>query len=1752
MRHSINSSDINSNAGFDKKKLMMLLNPASWSIQWKSRFNFLLRAIVAIGLLLLMINILQRTMFIREANDKLVLLSGSKVQYVQSYFDGLEKQIKTFASDRQTLDAFNQLKDAYFNIENDNYYTPAVRDSSQIKPLLEGYYTNEVMPLIGEGQFSLHSLVPENTTQNIFQYLYIAGNNKPLGSKSLVNKADDASSYSYLHSQFHPQFVQYLRQQGISDILLVDYASGDVIYSVNKNLDFATNLYEGPYKNTGLGMAFKKAIANQQSPAIVYSDVSSYLPAINRPQAFISYPVFSGSQISGVVVFAFDHLVINRLLIYNKEEIQSIRTLKSLIIGSDLVYRNDDPDFLADKDKYLHRLKRHSESIGVVQECLRTGSTASAQSVDADAFLPATRGKQGVTKYVTETGSKVLAAYQPLKIGDLNWILVTQTDQSEVLAPLNHFLYALFGIMLMIALILYYMSGVINNSIANRLNKLKSGVIALTRGERITESEMGDGDEIGIIGASLDQLNQRLTESAVLFDRLSKDDLDVEFPVHGEQDYYGKALNNLKLSLIQKKKDIETRQKEDDIRNWVTEGVAMMNEILRTDNNSIENLSFQIIKNLVEYLHANQGGFFMIDSEEGTRNLNLISTYAFNRQKFLKKQIMEGEGLVGMCVLEKKTVLTNRIPDNYITITSGLGEAKPKCLMIVPLIKDQEVLGVVEIASFDDFAPHEVDFVEKVGESIASAMITVKLHIQTRQYLERFQQQAEEMKAQDEELRQNIEELQATHEQMERLKQEEAKQHQMLMKGMEDYRKLLLDVIDQLPGKIFVKDHDGKFLLLNSELAKVYGKTVNDLIGTSDFDNQGLEEARANRDQEMKIMTNGAQTYIEEEVHSGKTRYLKTTKIPFFIQHLNSTGILGYQMDVTDFVEIDQENKRKEVELQKETALLEALLSSVPENIYFKDRESRFLRVSSSLMKLFGVEKPEEIIGKTDFDFFSEDHAKPAYEDEQRIIRTGKAVLDREEKNIMDDGRENWVTTTKMPLKDASGNIIGTFGISKDITSIKKMQQEAVDAAEQLKSQEEELRQNLEEMLATQEDLKLQLEMNAKMQNELGKEKALMDALMNNIPDSIYFKDHQSKFLRASKSMLKLFGLQKYEELIGKSDFDFFSEEHARPAYEDEQGIIRTGKPIIDLEEKEVLGDGRYNWITTTKMPLMNAEGEIIGTFGISKNISHIKKLQQEAQEHTEELRAQEEELRQNLEEMQTTQEDLRRQLDENEKMRHELGKEKALMDALMNNVPDSIYFKDRQSRFIRVSKSLLKLFGLKKEEELIGKSDFDFFSEEHARPAYVAEQNIIKTGKAIVDLEEKEVLDDGRVNYVNTTKMPLLSSEGEIIGTFGISKNISHIKKLQQQAQEYTEELKSQEEELRQNLEEMQTTQEDLKRQLEANEKIKQELGKEKALMDALMNNVPDSIYFKDKQSRFLRVSKSLLKLFGLKKEEELIGKSDFDFFSEEHARPAYVAEQNIIKTGKSIIDLEEKEIMEDGRFNWVNTTKMPLMNTDGEIIGTFGISKNISHIKRLQQEAQEHTEELRSQEEELRQNLEEMLTTQEDLRRQLDENERIKSELSKEKALMDALMDNIPETIYFKDKQSRFLRFSKSLLNLFGLKRPEELIGKSDFDFFDEAHAHPAYMVEQNIIKTGEAIIDLQEQEVMEDGRVNWVNTTKMPLKDEKGKIVGTFGISKSITQIKKLEIEANEKAKKLKATEEKLAALIKENEELKKKYK
>ncbi|MHB9141537.1 MAG: PAS domain-containing protein [Paludibacter sp.] len=141
--------------------------------------------------------------------------------------------------------------------------------------------------------------------------------------------------------------------------------------------------------------------------------------------------------------------------------------------------------------------------------------------------------------------------------------------------------------------------------------------------------------------------------------------------------------------------------------------------------------------------------------------------------------------------------------------------------------------------------------------------------------------------------------------------------------------------------------------------------------------------------------------------------------------------------------EVEEKQARKQAEeiLANEQYLMKMLLDNVPDHIYFKNIESKFIRINNAQATSFGLNDPQEAVGKSDFDFFKVEHATQAYEDEQTIIKTGAPIIAKEEKAIRTDKSESWVTTTKMPLRDKLGNIIGTFGVSSDITQRKKAEE---------------------------------------------------------------------------------------------------------------------------------------------------------------------------------------------------------------------------------------------------------------------------------------------------------------------------------------------------------------------------------------------------------------------------------------------------------------------------------------------------------------------------------------------------------------------------------------------------------------------------------------------------------------------------------------------------------------------------------------
>ena len=331
------------------------------------------------------------------------------------------------------------------------------------------------------------------------------------------------------------------------------------------------------------------------------------------------------------------------------------------------------------------------------------------------------------------------------------------------------------------------------------LKILQDAINKLSKGNLPEKEEHNFGNnEIGEMASSVDNLVEGLQETSGFAEQIGNGHLDAHFEPLSEEDVLGNSLLSMRENL---KKVAE----EDRKRSWSTEGVAKFSEILRQNTDDIKTMSRQAITELVNYMEINQGALF-IRRKERDEQTNAITedylynaaTYAWDREKFIEERVYKGDGLVGQSWQEMDTLNITEVPDNFIRITSGTGQATPKAILIVPMIINEEVFGVIELADFSVFEQYQVDFVQKIAESIASSLNTVKVNEQTSQLLEESQEMTEQMKAQEEEMRQNMEELQATQEEMERKSQEMQEELDKAQKGERLAKEEKMDVENTL------------------------------------------------------------------------------------------------------------------------------------------------------------------------------------------------------------------------------------------------------------------------------------------------------------------------------------------------------------------------------------------------------------------------------------------------------------------------------------------------------------------------------------------------------------------------------------------------------------------------------------------------------------------------------------------------------------------------------------------------------------------------------------------------------------------------------------------------------------------------------------------------------------------------------------------------------------------------------------------
>ncbi len=586
-------------------------------------------------------------------------------------------------------------------------------------------------------------------------------------------------------------------------------------------------------------------------------------------------------------------------------------------------------------------------------------------------------------------------------------------------------------------------------------------------------------------------------------ERIRNGEIDADF-VADEGDALGKAIVNLRDNLKSSKIEESARKKEDEQRAWMAEGLALFGEILRANNDSMEELSYSIISQLVKYVGAIQGGFYLLDDEnENDKHFRMTAAFAYERRKYADKRLEWGEGMVGACALEGDTIHLKKVPNNYLTITSGLGQATPNNLLIVPLKVNEEIHGVIEVASFKPFEKFEVEFIEKVAESSATTISSVKINIRTAQLLRDSRERAEAMIEQETQLRQNMEELQATQEEAARQAEKfisfTNSVNHTLIRAEYDVNAILLYANTQFLNKLEYTS--------NSE---VEGQHISLFINKKDrvwFDDlwQSLAKGGKHFEGDMKLLTK-----------SGKDLWTIAT----YTCVRNAMGgvekILFLAIDTTE-----QKKQSLDYEGQINAFNRSSMKAEFTPTGDIIDTNEKFLVALGYTST--------EVRNKTVFDFPPEVEKKSlekVWDDVTHGIPNEGAM-----RMLTKSGEERWIRGTFTAVNDMYDEIAKVVFIGHDITREKLMELETKRQTEILRQQEELLRQNEIELNRKLREAREEVKNQFK---EIEKVKIRNEKTLEGVLDSVVTIDQEGIIEFFNKAAEQLFGYDR-SEVLGKN-----------------------------------------------------------------------------------------------------------------------------------------------------------------------------------------------------------------------------------------------------------------------------------------------------------------------------------------------------------------------------------------------------------------------------------------------------------------------------------------------------------------------------------------------------------------------------------------------------------------------------------------
>ncbi len=632
----------------------------------------------------------------------------------------------------------------------------------------------------------------------------------------------------------------------------------------------------------------------------------------------------------------------------------------------------------------------------------------------------------------------------------------------------------------------------------------------------------------------------------------------------GENDVITQSLSKLSSKLIESEQDIHKREEEDKQKEWANIGLNKFADLMRQFSDDLQKLSDEIIKNFVKYLEASVGGLFITQEEETDPHLKLLSAFAYDRKKYYTKRVNYGEGLIGTVAIDHSTIHISEIPQDYLEIESGLGDAPPNNLLIIPLLTDNGLLGVIEIASFKELKEFEIEFSENLAKTIASTLESVKVNAKTVELLKESQKQSDELANREKVLQQTMEEVSKAH--------EIARKNEIETRGILSGVDQTLMRAEYTPSGRFINSNMVHRRVMGYDIEKMKGKNILEFIQDEEKAafKKMWDDVASGRPYQITVLRKNKQT--------GADVWLLNQYTPIKDDAGNVIKILYLAIDITEQKQAEEKANKLLKEAKEKEIELEGILTGVDRTILRAEysADGIFLDSNDIHQNIFSYNK-KDLIGTSIIDFVQEDE-KEDFIKLWKQIKAGKhkeLIVKRQNKQT----NENiWLINQYNPILDDKNKVIKVLYLALDITEQKQAEEKAT-----------------------------------KLLQEATEQKIEMSGILSGIDQSLLRAEYtpDGNFITANDIHIQTLGYD-FEKMKGKNILEFIVEEEKDDFLKIWNSVRRGGLEQLTVKRKNKETNEDI-WLLNQYAPIADEKGDIVKVLYLAQDITEQKQIEEKA-----------------------------------------------------------------------------------------------------------------------------------------------------------------------------------------------------------------------------------------------------------------------------------------------------------------------------------------------------------------------------------------------------------------------------------------------------------------------------------------------------------------------------------------------------------